>query len=608
MSEDILTGLAVIFVFGIGAQWLSWRLRIPSILFLLIAGLIAGPVTGFINPDELLGDLLLPIVSLSVGIILFEGGLSLKITELKGYGGVVRNLVTIGVVVTWAIATLAAIYILDLDLSMSLLLGAVLVVTGPTVIIPLLRSVRPSGHIGSILKWEGIVIDPIGAMLAVLVFEGIVAGGLMEAGSLAAIGIVKTIVVGGFIGVAAAWIMVQLLKRYWIPDYLQNPVMLMAVVTAFIVSGHFQAESGLLAVTLMGVYLANQKTVTVRHIVEFKENLRVLLIAGLFIVLGARLTLTDLSYIDLSGVAFLAVLVVVARPLTVFVSTIASGLSLKERFFLMCMAPRGIVAAAIASIFSLRLVELGYAEAELLVPLTFMVIIGTVALYGIGAGPVAKRLKLSSPNPQGLLIAGAHDWARAIAEAVKGEGFEVMLIDSNWANIRKARLAGLQVYFGSVLSEQLHAKADLAGIGRLLAMTNNDNVNSLAAIRFTDVFGRMEVYQLPPFDEKRLSEELKGRLLFGEGITYSQIDKLFYQGGVVKSNKLTEEFGFTELKELYGGYIVPLFVVEDGKTLRVIAVDNEVEPKSGDTVISIVKPIDQTPEEYNEAYSYEYDE
>ncbi|MCK4847281.1 MAG: cation:proton antiporter, partial [Deltaproteobacteria bacterium] len=492
-----------------------------------------------------------------------------KISELKGYGNVVRNLVTVGVIVTWGVITLAAIFILDLGLSMSLLLGAVLVVTGPTVIIPLLRSVRPKGHIGSILKWEGIIIDPIGAMLAVLVFEGIIAGGLKEAGSLAAIGIIKTIIVGGFIGIAAAWIMVQLLRRYWIPDYLQNPVMLMAVVTAFILSGHFQAESGLLAVTLMGVYLANQKLVTVKHIVEFKENLSVLLIAGLFIILAARLTIAELSYIDFSGILFLAVLVVIARPLSVFASTISSGLSMTERFFLMCMAPRGIVAAAIASIFSLRLAELGYVEAELLVPLTFMVIIGTVALYGLGAGPIAKRLKLSSPNPQGLLIAGAHYWARAIAKVVKDEGFEVMLTDSNWANITKARLAGLPVYFGSVLSEQLHAKTDLVGIGRLLAMTNNDNVNSLAAIRFVDVFGRMEVYQLSPFDEKRLSEELKGRLLFGEGRTYSQLDKLFYQGGVVKANTLTEEFGFDELTELYGGYIVPLFVVEDGKTLKV---------------------------------------
>jgi NhaP-type Na+/H+ or K+/H+ antiporter len=583
----------MIFILGVGAQWLAWRLHIPSILLLLLAGFLAGPFSGIIDTDAIFGSLLFPIVSISVAIILFEGGLTLRISELKGFGGVVRNLVTIGVVVTWVVSTLGAYYILNLELSIAILLGAVLVVTGPTVIIPLLRHVRPKGHLGPILKWEGIVVDPIGAMLAVLVFEAIVGGGLREHASLALIGVLKTLVIGGLIGAVAAFCIVFLLKRYWIPDFLQNPVALMFVVLAFTLSNHFQAESGLLAVTIMGIALANQGQVTVKHIVEFKENLRVLLIAGLFIILAARLSLDDLSYISISSLAFLALLIVLARPLSVYLSTIGSGLAFKERFFLMAMAPRGIIAAAIASVFALRLSELGYAGAELLVPLTFMVIIGTVVVYGLLAAPIAARLDLARPDPQGLLIAGAHPWARAIGTLLKEEGFEVMLVDSNWGNIIEARMAGLSTYYGSVLSESLLKDVELGGIGRLLAITFNDNVNSLAAIHFTDAFGRKGVYQIAPEDEKTVSQELRGRLLFATDATYVNLSRKFRRGGGIKATRLTEEFGFEAFLE-HNKDAVPLLLIDDKKKLKIFAIDSELKPKSGQTLISLVR-VEESP-------------
>jgi NhaP-type Na+/H+ or K+/H+ antiporter len=592
LTEEFLIGIASIIVFGIGAQWLAWRLRLPAILLLLGFGFLAGPVAGFLNPDELLGELLLPVVSVSVALILFEGGLSLKIAELKGFGGVVRNLVTIGVFATWVVGAVSAYLILGLDLSLSVLLGAVLVVTGPTVIVPLLRHVRPVGHISSILKWEGIVIDPIGAVLAVLVFEGIVSGGFREATSLAAIGIMKTLLVGGLTGVLGAWVMVVLLKRYWIPDFLQSPVTLGAVVGVFTISDFFQAESGLFAVTFMGVILANQKTVMVEHIIEFKENLRVLLISSLFILLAARLKLADLNYISLTSLAFLGTLVFLARPVSVFLSTIGSGLEYKERFLLMCMAPRGIVAAAIASVFALRLVETGHAQAELMVPLTFMVIIGTVAIYGLGASPVALMLGLSRPNPQGVMIAGAHSWARAIAGCLKEEGLEVLLVDNNWANISKARMAGLPAYYGSILSERFPEELELGGIGRFMALTYNDNINSLAALHFTDIFGRGEVFQLCPEDELRVSQKLRGRLVFGQGVTYSYIGERFRRGAVVKATNITEEFDFEAFKSFYKGEAIPLFLVDESKELTVYSTDCQPQPRPGQTLISLVKPVE----------------
>ena len=593
MSENLVVGIGSLITFGIGAQWLAWRLRIPSILLLLVSGFIAGPVTGLLDPDAFLGELLLPVVSVSVAVILFEGGLSLRVTELGGFGGVVRNLVTIGGISTWAVTAVCARFILGLDPSISILLGAVLSVTGPTVIIPLLRHVRPVGYLGSILRWEGIVIDPIGAVLAVLVFEVILSGGFKEATSLALIAVLKSLLIGGAAGVAGAAVMVMLLGRYWIPDFLQNPVTLMMVVGVFAVSDFFQEESGLLAVTLMGMILANQERVTVKHIIEFKENLRVLLIGCLFILLAARLDPGDLALLGSNSLVFLAALIVVARPVGVLLSTIGSRLRFKERFFLMCMAPRGIVAAAMASVFSLRLMEMNHPQAELVVPLTFMVIIGTVVIYGLGAAPVAGLLGVARPNPQGVLIAGAHPWARAIASALKEEGFDVLLVDNNWANISQARMSGLPAHFGSILSERLPKELDLSGLGRFMAMTQNDNVNSLAALHFSDVFERMEIYQLAPGDAKRTSDTLRGRLLFGEGINFSFLDRRFRSGMVVKTTHLTEEFDFEAFKTRYADAI-PLFLINENRELSVFTADKPPQPKPGQTLISFVRPVEDT--------------
>ena len=259
MSEHILIGLAAVIVLGIGSQWVAWRIGAPAILLLLISGFVAGPVTGFINPNDLFGDLLLPLVSVTVAVILFEGGLSLKFSELKDIRGVVLNLVTVGVLVSWILTTLAAYYIVGLQFPLAVLLGSVLVVTGPTVVIPLLRHVRPSGRVGAIIKWEGIVIDPIGAVLAVLVFEAIVAGEIATASAQIVLSVLKTAFIGTLLGGAGALFVIQLLKRHWVPDFLQNPISLMIVVAIFTASNVLQIESGLLSVTIMALCLQIKK-------------------------------------------------------------------------------------------------------------------------------------------------------------------------------------------------------------------------------------------------------------------------------------------------------------------------------------------------------------
>jgi len=594
MHEDVLTGLAAVIVVGIGAQWVAWRARLPSILLLLFAGFMVGPVFGLLDPDAIFGELLIPLVSLSVAIILFEGGLSLKFSELPKVGRAVLNLISVGAMTTWVIGSVAAYVLLGFELDLALLFGAIIVVTGPTVTGPLLRHVRPIAKLNSVLKWEGIAIDPLGVMFAVLVFEVILAGELVGVPTLAATFIVKTVLIGAGIGVGTAAVLVFLLRRFWVPDYLQSPVSLMLVICAFVVSDSLQAESGLLTVTVMGMVLANQTSVPVKHIVEFKENLRVLLISGLFILLAARLKVSDLEFLGLGTVAFILVMLFVARPAAAFISTYRLGFSQNERLFISWLAPRGIVAAAMSSVFALALTEAGHPQAEKLVPYTFFVIISTVSVYGFSASAVARKLGVAQPDPQGVIMLGAHSWARMIGEALHKEDFRVILVDTNYENIRKARMAGLDTYYGNVLNEQTLQHLELDGIGRFLALTNNDEVNSLAVLQFTELFGRSEVYQLKTQhrsggDNGAVARNLLGRLLFKERSTFPYLSEKFAAGAVVKTTHLTPEFDYRDFLHKYDSSPIPLFLINSHHELTIFNLDSHFAPESGHTLISIME-------------------
>lgn len=594
MNEHILVGLASILLLGIISQWIAWRINIPSILLLLIAGFLIGPVSGFVDPDVIFGNLLFPIVSISVAVILYDGGLSLKLSEFREVGGTVRNMITIGLIVTGILSTLAAHFVLNLEISLAILLGAILVVTGPTVITPLLRFIRPTGRINSVLKWEGILNDPIGALLAVLVFESIVSGGLELAPALMLKGVVITVVIGGAIGLLAGYVVMVLLKHQLVPEYLQNPMSLTLVIAAFTASNFIQAESGLFAATVMGIFLANQKSVTVRHIIEFKENLSVLLISVLFVILAAKLKIADLEELGIASMFFLGILIIFVRPVAVFLSTIKSELNWREKLFLSWMAPRGIVAAAVASIFSLELVNAGYPQAERLVPLMFLVIIGTITIYGVSAMPIARWLKVTDANPQGVLILGAHPFARAIGKTLKDTGFKVLLIDTNPRHIAAARKSGLSVYHGSILSDDILDEIDLSGIGRLLAMTSNREVNSLAALYFAKIFGNTKMYQLAleeskESEEEAVTDELRGQNLFNWDISYALLEERFRQKATIKTTPITEKFDLdTFNKEKKDKKAIPLFLVDEDKTLIVFSGHNQPTPKPGQLLISMV--------------------
>jgi len=496
MNEPLLAVAGLAALCGI-CQWLAWRFVLPSILFLLTAGVIVGPVFGLFDPDALLGELLFPFVSVAVAIILFEGGLTLKLSDIRGHGSVVTRLITLGVLVSWALLSITAHLIFDMPWPMALIFGSICVVSGPTVVKPLLRSVRPSDKVGHILNWEGILIDPIGVFLALLVFEFVL---LEQAGngSYVVIGaiLVKLVAIGSVVGIGAGYATAYVLRRYLVPDYLVNVMTLVTVVCAFSLSETLQHESGLLAVTIMGVWLANTKGLHVEELLHFKEDLAVLLISALFIVLASRL---DLGLFPQYGWQIFALLVVaqlLVRPLNAWLCTLGADLSTGERVFIGWVAPRGIVAAAVSSLFVLRLSEEGVEMAELLVPLVFSMIIGTVVLQSLTAKPLAKKLGISNPEPNGVLFFGANEIAVKLAGALEKESIRVMLSDTSWRNVRMARKADLEAYHGNPTSGHAEENLDLQGIGNLIAVSSNRDTNALAGIHFRRSFGASSVFTL----------------------------------------------------------------------------------------------------------------
>jgi NhaP-type Na+/H+ or K+/H+ antiporter len=588
VAGSALFQVAVISVLGIGASWIASRLGLPSILLLLFAGFLAGPITGWVKPGVLFGDLLSPFVGLSVAIILFEGGLSLRTVELDDIGTPVRNLVTLGVLVTWAILAAAAYLFVQLPLNVALLLGAILTVTGPTVIIPLLRQIRPKQPVGNLLKWEGILIDPIGVILAVLVFEAILAGGFQEATQVVAITIGQSLIAGFVIGGIGAFATYLLLKRHWVDDHLESPVTLGMVVAVFTACELIQVESGLVGATVMGAVLANQGDVAKRHIVEFKENLRVLLISFLFIVLAARLEPSALEIVGPGSLAFLVVLFVVARPVAVLLSTIGTDLDWSQRAFLSSMAPRGIVAASIASVFALELEEAGVPGGDELVSLAFLAIVATVGVYGLAAGPLSRWLDIGDPDPQGILIVGAHEWSRDLALELRKTGIPVLLMDSNERRLRVAREMGLDTVYGQSVTEHVLEETDFSGIGHFLAMTPNDETNQLTVLNFREVFDRSRTFQLAPeTDPGDLATDLTGRILFADDLTYTEFERLLDEGWEIQTTQVPPDAGQGMLEVIRDNGHRPLIVVDNEGRTHPLTPEEPFSPEPGDWIVHI---------------------
>jgi NhaP-type Na+/H+ or K+/H+ antiporter len=397
--NEPLVGLAAIVALGVGGQWLAARLRLPSILILLLLGFLVGPIGGLLDPDALLGDLLFPVVSLAVAIVLFEGGLSLRLADVRGHSRIVRRLITVGALVTWLACAVAAVLLLELDVELAILFGALLIVSGPTVVAPLLEFVRPAPRVQTLLRFEGILIDPVGVVIAMSVLHALLAREAGDGLAEVLFELLDTLPIGAAVGAAVGFALLTALARHWVPEPLRTSVTLAAVLGAFALAEAAAPESGLAAATAMGIVLANQRRLPIAEIVAFGENLRTLVLGALFVVLAARLPAEDLrELVTWQCLAFLAALLLVVRPLTVAVSTIGSGVPWPERLFMAWLAPRGVVAAATASAFALQLEGISVDGVDRLAPLTFGVIVGTVAVYGLTSRLVAARLGVLDPG------------------------------------------------------------------------------------------------------------------------------------------------------------------------------------------------------------------
>lgn len=596
VEEHAISGyLVALIALGVVGQWIASRTHSPSVLWMLGLALIVGPATNWLRPNEMFGDLLLPLVSLSVAVILFEGSLELRLADLRHIGRPLFRLLTVGALATAVLTAWLATEILGMSWPSASLLGAILVVTGPTVIGPILAAVRPSARVAQLLRWEGIAIDPLGAVAALLVFESIqevAAGEFSDAGRIAATQLLTTVVVGTALGYVGARLLTYGISRFWIPDSLHGVSSLGILLVVFELSNRAQTESGLLAATIMGIVVTNTKHLSLQRVHRFHQNLSMLFIPTLFLLLGARLEQKDLLAVGWAGLAFAIALVLLVRPTAVFLSMIGLKIPWRERVFVAFLAPRGIVAAAVSSLFALRLGE-GY---EALVPATFIVIITTVAIYGISASFLARALGLSTVNPQGCLILGANQFGRELAKVLQEEEIKVALIDNNRQYVEAARMMNLSAKFMNILSDEAHGEEeiDFSGIGSFLALTSNNEVNILACRHFAEVLGSKNVFQLAPATggPKRTTisgKHLAGRILFADGVTHEQLLQRLRDGYKITATQTTKQFTPADFLKTHTDLVV-LFTISKQGTLSIRRSGSEGSISQGSTIIALRPP------------------
>lgn len=608
--DNLVLAVGIIGLLGVGAQWLAWRFNFPGIVLMAIAGVLAGPVFGIFTPadappgappmEALFGKFYRPIISVAVAVILFEGGLSLNFSELGGVKTGVRRLVFPGVPVAWFLGSVAAYLIGGLSWQVALLFGGIMIVTGPTVIIPLLRQSRLNARPATLLKWEGIVNDPIGALLAVVVYEFLVFGDAHASPSEIVSSILLASLLAGGLGFAFGRLAASAFRLGWAPEYLKPPVLLVMVLICFEAANLLQHEAGLLAVTAMGVTLANSRVASINELRLFKENIAVLLVSGVFIILTANLTMGDIRALDWSVFWLIIAMLFVVRPLSVLISTIGSGLPFKERLLVGWIAPRGIVAVAVSSFFGAALLAEGYPDAGKLIPLAFAMVFATVTMHGFTIGPLAKALGLASRERPGVLIVGASPWSVALAAKLKELEIPVMVADASYRRLKPARLADVPTYYGEILSEVTEHHLDLNRFGYLLAVSGNEAHNALVATDLAPELGRAAIFQVNTHskddeDRRALSYTLKGKTLFHSG---PQLDTLLgrhYDGWVYQRTRLSEEYPPERYKKDLNPKAEIVLVIRKG-VLMFASRETPLKLELGDVVLAYIpKPAELTP-------------
>jgi len=579
--------LALMAVLGLFAQWLGWRLQIPALVLLIITGLVIGPVLGIIRPSEALGDAYQPLLKLAVAAILFEGGLSLRVAELKKAAAGVNRLISITVVLSLSLTAYAAHTIAGLSWPVALVLGAITIVTGPTVILPLLRQARLKRRPASYLKWEGIANDPVGAVLVVVIFDYFAGSGAHDLSDtlfrlFAGVGV--AVVIGGVGG----WLLGRAFLAGQVAEYLKGPVALAAALGAYAASNLVLEEAGLIAATVFGVVLGNMNLPSIGEIRRFKEYIAVLLVTAVFLLLTADLDPAIMLAMDWRSAALILAVILLIRPAAVWLSTIGAGMSWQERTLVGWIAPRGVVAAAVAGVFGPALAEQGYAGAEELLPLVFTLILATVVLHGFSLSWLARRLDLSAQKTGGLIIAGGTAWSNGLAKALHEREVPVIVADNAWHRLRGARLAGVPVYFGELLSEHAEHDLELGAYGNLLAVTNNDAYNALVCAHFAPELGRQRVYQLATdevAEPRRPSPAARGRIALSDKVQYEDLQRHWYQGWGFHSTRISESFGIDDLKAQLPEDAVPILIIGAKKNVRVLEAGKPLKAEPDERVL-----------------------
>ncbi len=581
-------GFALVGALGVGAQWVAWRLRMPAIVLMLLAGLVIGPVTGVFNPERDIGPLMGPMISIAVAIILFEGGLTLNFHSLRGAAEGVKRLVIVGAPLGWLGSALALHYVAGLGWASSAVFGGIMIVTGPTVIAPLLRQARLKRRPAQLLQWEAIVNDPIGALAAVLAFELILVVNTPEILGTAFWEMARGIIVAALMGLAAGWAVSEAFRRARVPEFMKVPVLFAVLLGVFALSDHLLHESGLLAVTVMGLYIANADLPSYAELRRFKEHATILLVSGVFILLAASMDIEALSMLGWRAAVFIAVIILVVRPVTVLLSLAFTKLDWPERLLVAFTGPRGVVLVAVAGLFSERLVQSGIEDAALLTPLAFALVATTVVLHGFSLRPLGRLLGLAAEGTPGVIFVGGSQFAAAFASQLRELEVPVLVADANRSRLRSVRDAGVPVFFGDILSEAAEHGIEIMSYGRVIAVSDNDAYNTLVATDLAPEFGRDNVFQLKRARQHQsrhaLPPTLGGRNIAG-GMGYYEIARKSTEGWKVRSTRMTEDFSLKDWQEHNPDAVLLAEYSEKG-TLRLISETSEPKAEPGTRILS----------------------
>ncbi|WP_339252083.1 sodium:proton antiporter [Sporosarcina sp. FSL W8-0480] len=607
MFESLLFDLMLVILLGILSQWVAWKYRMPAIVVMSLAGLLVGPIFGLINPQETMGDLFGPIITFAVAIILFEGSLNLDIREIRGFSKPVGRIVTIGAFIAWIAGSLAAHYLAGLSYEVAFIIGGLFIVTGPTVILPLLRQAKLKPRPAAILKWEGIVVDPFGALLAVFAFEFIkFVNSEVTLKSLLLFFAASAFAV--FIGWLAALIIGNAFERGSIPEYLKAPILFVVVLFTFVFSDEIMHETGLLAVTAMGMKMANMRLTTLNDVRHFKENISVLLISGIFVMLTASLDPKILIEIfNPAIITYVAAMLFVVRPLSIWISTIGTDLNFREKLLIGWIAPRGIVALTVSGYFATILLENGYEDAELLTALTFALVFFTVVLHGFSIGFLAKKLNLTTTEESGVAIIGGSRFSAALAESIRDTNNEVLLVDQGWAALAEARKRGLNSYVGDILSEQIEYHIDLTPYRYMLAMTKMDTYNAHICADFAPDLGREHLFQTAFHVEKDV-EEFKitgGQKLFSPSISIYGLEERMHAGHVIRKTMITKQYSYTQYLRERDDKSILLYILRADGSIEFYTPKVELQAIAGDAIIALTSPA-KTIERVKERLDGEY--